>query len=165
MLQRCQCLSRLSLIWRPVATVAPGWLITTTSRPASNACCWRNDSRIIRLMRFLPVALRQCFLEIARPSLAMLCLLRLHNTVKYSSRLRVARSNTRPKAAASSSRCCLVNRLPWLLINPELLLVVATDVQWVTVSTVRGPWRDGASRRDALLLSPCGHENRACARA
>jgi len=69
----------------------------------------------MRFMRFLCVAGRQCFLEIARPSLGTFRSLRLYNTVNNLSRLRPAFSNTRPKAAASSSRLSFLNRLPGLL--------------------------------------------------
>jgi hypothetical protein len=38
----------------------------------------------------------------------------------------------------------LVNRLPWLLVNPEFLLVVVADAWRVTASAVRGLLRGGA---------------------
>ena len=76
--------------------------------------------------RLRAVALRQCFFEIARPSLATESSFDRHSTVKNLSRLRVAFSNTRPNASASSSRLVFVNRLPWQLFNPDFWLVAVT---------------------------------------
>ena len=64
-----------------LAAAAAGWLITTMSKPASPACCCRNDSLMIRLIRFRRCR-RQCFFEIARPSLATACHCRRQSTVK-----------------------------------------------------------------------------------
>jgi hypothetical protein len=129
-----QWASRLSKICRLLAAPVAGWLITTISRPASAIWCWRNDSRIMRFTRFLCVARRQCFLEIARPSLALSRLLGLYNTVNNLSRLRPAFANTRPKAAASSSRLSLVKRLPG-----QLVLSVSGVVVTVTRRLRRQP--------------------------
>ena len=62
------------------------------------------------ILGFLPVAARQCFLEIASPSLATPPSLSRHKTVNKRSLLREAFLNTRPKAAASSNRFALRNR-------------------------------------------------------
>lgn len=108
------------------ASAAAGWLITTISSPCSSSGCFRKDSRITLFIRLRAVALRQCFFEIARPSRAMSSLLSRQSTVKNLSRLRVAFLNTRPKAAASSSRFAFLNRKPLLLVNPEFWFVVVT---------------------------------------
>jgi hypothetical protein len=71
-------------------------------------------------------ALRQCFFDIARPSLALLDVFWRQSTVKSLSRLRAAAWKTRPKSAALRSRLSLLNRLLDLLVNPGLLLVVVT---------------------------------------
>jgi hypothetical protein len=94
------------------ASVAAGWFITTISRPANSTWCFRNDSRIALFIRLRPVALRQCFFETAKPSLAASSILVRDSTVNNLSRLRVAFLNTRPNAAASRSRFVLRNR--WL---------------------------------------------------
>ena len=109
-----------------VAVAAAGLFMTTTSSPANAVCCWRKDSLTILFIRFRAVARRQCFFEIASPSFACSESLSRHNTVKRLSRLRVALSNTRPKAAASRSRLSFVNRLLELLVNPGLLAARAT---------------------------------------
>jgi hypothetical protein len=79
-------------------------------------------------IRLRAVARRQCFFDIARPSLAVSLSFSRHNTVNRLSRLRVALSNTRLKAAASRSRFFFVNRLLELLVNPGMVLVVETAV-------------------------------------
>ena len=135
------------------------------SRPAKSACRCRNDSLINLLIRFRPVARRQCFLEIARPSLGLLCSLRLHSTVNNLSRLRVAFSNTRPKAAASSNRLSLENRILLLLVNLVLWLVVEAGGEGVTASTAHGLSRDGASTRGARPWWPSARETRGYGRA
>jgi hypothetical protein len=78
------------------------------------------------LIRFLAVALRHCFFDMARPSLAISSWLSRHSTVKNLSRLRVAFLKTRPKAAASGSRFCFWNRKPEPLVNPVFGVVVVT---------------------------------------
>jgi hypothetical protein len=128
-------------------------LMTTMSRPAS--CCeWcRNDSRIILLMRFRAVALRQCFFEMARPSLAISSLLSRQSTVNNLSRLRVAFLNTRPKAAALSSRFVFWNRYALLLlVRLGLCFVVVTAVFCYGVSCAR-PFarRRFSTRRPAFV--------------
>lgn len=127
-LQRAQCRSRLSNISTLLASAAAGLFITTTSSPDNRSCCWRNDSLTILFIRLRALARRHCFFEMARPSLAVSAVLGRHSTVNRLSRLRVALSNTRPKAAASRSRLLFVNRLPELLVNPGGVLVVATTV-------------------------------------
>jgi len=114
------------------------------------------------LMRFRALAWRQCFLEIARPSRGVISALRRHSTVKNPSRLRAAFANTRPNAAASSSRLFFLNRWLPLLVNTEWLLFVVADAGCVTASTARDLSRGGASTRDALPWWPCAHENRGC---
>jgi len=84
--------------------------MTTISRLPRSAWWCLNDSLTIRFIRFLAVAFRQCFLEIASPSLAPTQPLSLQSTVNHLSRLRFAFWNTRPKAAAVSNRSCLLNR-------------------------------------------------------
>ena len=84
--------------------------MTTTSRPLSNSWLQRNDSRVSRFSRFLPVAARQFFFDIARPSRATPFSLSRQSTVKQLSRLRCALPNTRAKAAALSNRFSLQNR-------------------------------------------------------
>jgi len=69
--------------------------MTITSRPANFAWFSRNDSLTIRLILFLVVAARQCFLEIAKPRRAASLLFSRHSTVNHLSRLRVAFLNTR----------------------------------------------------------------------
>jgi hypothetical protein len=64
----------------------------------------------MRFIVFLDVAFRQCFFEIASPSRAGRPPLPLQSTVNHRSRLRLACSNTRPNAAASSNRLCRRNR-------------------------------------------------------
>jgi hypothetical protein len=98
----------------------------TMSSPSSSVGWVRKDSRMTLLIRFLDVALRQCFLEMARPSRACSSLLARQSTVKNLSRLRVAFLNTRPKAAASNSRFTFWNRRPLLLVNPVFWFVVVT---------------------------------------
>ena len=144
LLQRCQCPSRLANSSALSAFAAAGWFITTTSSPDNSACCRRKDSRTTLLMRFLAVARRQRFLEMARPSLAVSVSFRRYSTVNSVSRLRVAASNTRPKSAASSSRLSFVNRLRDVLVNPGLLLVVSTGAWPIRASAGRGLWRGGA---------------------
>lgn len=82
------------------------------SRPASSCACWRNDSRTRRFRRFLSHAFRQCFLDIASPSLARSMPLFLDKTVNNLSRLLLALANTWPNASASGKRLALVNRYP-----------------------------------------------------
>lgn len=65
----------------------------------------------MRFILFLPVAARQCFLEIARPSRASPVSFSRLRTVNHLSLLRLALSNTRPYALASSSR--LLRRSCW----------------------------------------------------
>jgi hypothetical protein len=125
-LQRVQCRSRLTNISTLLAVAAAGLFITTTSSPDNRSCCWRKDSRMTLFIRLRAVARRQCFFEIARPSLAVAVSFCRHSTVNRLSRLRFALSNTRPKAAASSSRLSLRNRLLELLFNPGVARVVAT---------------------------------------
>lgn len=96
------------------------------------------------LMRFRAVARRQYFLEIASPSLATPASLHRQSTVNNLSRLRLACSNTRSKAAALSSRFVSLNRLLSLFVNPGVLLVVVTVAGDFTASTARGPLRGAA---------------------
>ena len=77
-------------------------------------------------MRFLVLALRQCFFEIAIPSRQVSSLLSRQSTVKNLSRLRVAFLNTRPKAAASSKRLVFRNRRLLPLVRREFCCVVVT---------------------------------------
>ncbi len=98
----------------------------TMSSPSSLSGLFRKDSRTTLLMRFRVIALRQCFFEIARPSRATPSLLSRQSTVKNLSRLRRAFLNTRPKAAASSSRFVFWNRRPLLLVSPVFWFVVVT---------------------------------------
>ena len=65
---------------------------------------------MIRFIRFLPVARRQCFFEIASPSLATSRPFEQLITVKYLSRLRPRVRKTRENAAASSKRFSFRNR-------------------------------------------------------
>jgi hypothetical protein len=118
--QRPQCRSRLVTIVGLSALAAAARLMTTTSSPANNSWCWRKDSRIILFIRFRAVARRHNFLEIASPRRARSSSFRRQSTVNSSSRLRVAFSNTRPKAAAFSSRLGFWNWLLAPLVNPEL---------------------------------------------
>ena len=137
---------------------AAAWFITTTSSPASSAWCCRNDSRTTRLILFLPVAGRQFFFEIARPSLAASVSLPRQSTVNQRSRLRVAFLNTREYAAASRSRCSFWSRNRELPAN-------AGGFGGVTGRASRGLWRGGASTQDGRPLSPYGLESRGCGRA
>ena len=75
-------------------------------------------------MRFLALALRQCFFEIAIPSRQISSLLSRQSTVKNLSRLRVAFLNTRPKAAASSNRLVFRNRRLLPLVRLDFCCVV-----------------------------------------
>ncbi len=84
------------------------------SRPPNSAWCRLNDSLAIRLIKFLVVALRQCFFDIARPSLARTMPLSREITVNHLSRLRFAFSNTRPYAAAVNNRFSRRNRFALL---------------------------------------------------
>ena len=102
------------------------------SSPDNSCPCCRNDSRTVRLIRFLSLAKRQFFFAIAMPSRASPILLCRQSTVNNLSRLRVAPSNTRPYAAASSSRLRLGNRLLLSLsLNPDVLPVVVITAGWV----------------------------------
>lgn len=69
--------------------------MTITSRPANIAWLCRNDSLTIRLILFLVVAARQCFLAIAKPRRALSLLLSRHSTVNHLSLLRAGFLNTR----------------------------------------------------------------------
>ena len=64
----------------------------------------------MRLILFLVVAARQCFLDIARPSLPATPSFLLQRTVNHLSRLLAAFLKTRPYAAASSKRLSFRNR-------------------------------------------------------
>jgi hypothetical protein len=61
----------------------------------------------MRFIRFRPVACRQCFFDIAKPSRAMSRPFFRASTVNHLSLLRVAFLNTRPNASALSSRFSL----------------------------------------------------------
>ena len=104
--------------------------MTTTSTPASCSWCCRKDSRTMRLILFRAVACRQLFLEIANPSRATPPLLSLQSTVNHLSRLRVACLNTRPKAAALSSRFSLRNRYIELRACGACLSAVVMTAFW-----------------------------------
>ena len=127
-------------------------MITTMSRPANCSGCCRNDSRMTLLMRFRAVALRQCFFEMARPSLAISSSLCRQSTVNNLSRLRVAFLNTRPKAAALSKRFGFWNRHALLLVRLGFCFVVVTAVFCYGVSCAR-PFarRRFNTRRPALV--------------
>lgn len=80
------------------------------SSPASPPWWCRKDSRTTRFNRLRAVARRQCFLEIASPSLAYSLPLSLDSTVKKLSRLFLPFPNTRPNEAESDSRLVLLKR-------------------------------------------------------
>lgn len=153
-MHRCQWRSRLSCIALLSARLAAGWLITTISRPASSAWFCRNDSRIILLIRFRPVALRQYFLDIASPSLVTSSLLARDSTVNNLSRLRVDFLNTHPKEAVFSSRFVFLNRLLFLLVNPEFGFVVVTVTRCLR-RQLRAAFGAAALENEAPSL--CGH--------
>ncbi len=83
----------------------------------------------MRLILLRAVALRQCFLDIARPSRAGPSSFSLHSTVNHLSRLRVAFSNTRPNAAAFRSRQRFPNRCA-VLRSKLGILPVALTTAW-----------------------------------
>ena len=118
----CQCLARLKKIERLSALRASGCPRTTMSSPVSASACWRNDSRTSRFKRFLSQALRQCFLDIASPSLAWSMPLFLAKTVNKLSRLLLALANTWLNASAPGKRLALVNRRSRAATDPELML-------------------------------------------
>jgi hypothetical protein len=80
------------------------------SRPPSSSACRRNDSRTRRFRRFRAEALRQCFLDMASPSLARSFPFSLDKTVNKLSRLLFALANTKEYEAASGKRCDLLKR-------------------------------------------------------
>lgn len=83
---------------------AAGRAMTTTST-AGRAARWRRkDARTSRLMRFLSMALRAAFLEIASPRRAQPTLLGRARTVKNRSACRSGQANTWEKSRAQSSR-------------------------------------------------------------
>ena len=108
-------------------------------------------------MRFLVLALRQCFFEIAIPSRQVSSLLSRQSTVKNLSRLRVAFLNTRPKAAASSKRLVFRNR--------RLLPLVRLEFCCVVVTVAYGLWRQlrAAFCAAALEYEAPGFGGHACA--
>ncbi len=114
----------------------------------------------MRFIRFRAVALRQCRLEMARPSRASFLSFDRCSTVNSLSRLRVGRLNTRLNDRASSSRLALPKPSLELLVNPGLMLAAAIEAAKFTASAVRGPWRDGASARGGRLSSPCARGTR-----
>lgn len=89
------------------------------------AWCCLNDSLTMRLILLRPVACRQFFFEIAKPSRATSLFVSLHRTVNHSSRLRTACLNTRPNAAASRSRLPRRNRCNELPVSPCSLSAAA----------------------------------------
>src|SRR5690606_4815965 len=115
----CQCLARLEKIALLAALVASGCPSTTMSSPASSSACWRNDSRTSRFKRFLSQAFRQCFLDIASPSLAWSIPFSLDKTVNSLSRLLLALANTRLNASAPGKRLALLKRWSRTATDPE----------------------------------------------
>lgn len=114
----CQCEARLENSVRLSALLVSGCASTTTSSPASVPAWRRNDSRTRRFTRFLSQALRQCFRDIASPSLAWSLPFSLDKTVNKLSRLLLALANTRLYASASGKRLALVNRYPGTVAGP-----------------------------------------------
>jgi len=143
--------------------------MTTMSRPCSSAWCCLNDSLTIRFKVFLDVDLRQCFFEIARPSLAGSPSFSRLSTVKHLSRLRFAFSNTRPNAAAVSNRLCRRNRNDALRdelgSNPGDYCAACRANGSFMASASRDPWRGAASRPGGRPWSPYGRGSHACVRA
>lgn len=139
------------------------------SRPCSSAWCCLNDSLTIRFSVFLDVDLRQCFFEIASPSLACCPPLTRQRTVNQLSRLRLAFSNTRANAPAVSNRLCRRNRNDALRdelgSNPDGYCAECLPGGSLTASASRGPWRGDASKPTGRPWSPYGRGSHACVRA
>lgn len=116
--QRFQCCARLSKSCWFVAFAAAGLLITTMSTLFKVCWCCLNDSLMTRFSRFRPTASRQCFLEMASPSLASPIGRLRHRTVNSLSWLRLGRSKTRPYSDAARSLCSVVKRSCLLISAP-----------------------------------------------